>query len=233
MKKKFNFLPVLFFSLLLCLVPAGNAKAQVIDIIKEAAIKVIKAIDLQVQRLQNVTIELQNIQKQVENTLAKFKLQEIADWTEKQKQLYQDYFDELWRVKSFITYYKRITAIIQKEKELINEYKRAFALIRKDNHFSEEEIQYIQGVYTGIIDKSTESLDQILLLLESFTVQMSDADRLELLNRSADEIETCATDLRRFTDRNTQLSLQRAKNIEEVETLKKLYGIENSQEDPL
>ena len=130
-------------------------------------------------------------------------------------------------MKSFITYYKRITAIIQKEKELINEYKRAFALIRKDNHFSEEEIQYIQGVYTGIIDKSTESLDQILLLLESFTVQMSDADRLELLNRSADEIETCATDLRRFTDRNTQLSLQRAKNIEEVETLKKLYGIEN------
>ena len=227
MKKKFNFLPLLLSFLVLCLAPAGNANAQVIEIIKKAAIKVIKAIDLQVQRLQNVSIELQNIQKQVENTLAKFKLQEIADWTEKQKQLYQDYFDELWRVKSFIIYYKRITAIIQKEKELVNEYKRAFALIRKDNHFSEEEIKYIDGVYTGIIDKSTGSLDQILLLLESFTVQMSDAQRLELLNRSADEIETYASDLRRFTDRNKQLSLQRAKNLEEVETLKKLYGIEN------
>jgi len=227
MKSKFKFLSIVFLVVLFSLAPASRANAQIIDIIKEATIKVIKAIDLQVQRLQNRTIDLQNIQKQIENTLSKLKLQEIADWTEKQKQLYEEYFDELWRVKSFITYYKRITEIIQAERDLINEYKRAYALIRQDNHFSEEEIEYIRTVYSGIIDKSTESLDQILLLLESFTVQMSDAQRLELLNRSADEIEMYATDLRRFTDRNAQLSLQRAKNLDEINTIKKMYGIED------
>src|SRR3954468_1559121 len=135
--------------------------AQVIEIIKEAIIKAIKAIDLQVQRLQNATIELQNIQKQVENTLSKLKLDEIADWTEKQKAIYQEYFDELWKVKSLIAYYSRITEIVNKQKQLVTEYKRAFSLVKKDNHFSEEEIDYIYSVYWGIIDKSVSSLDHI------------------------------------------------------------------------
>jgi hypothetical protein len=226
MKKSLKYIPLLFLTLSL-LAPATSVHAQIIEIIKEASIKVIKAIDLKIQRLQNKTIDLQNVQKQIENTLSKLKLQEIADWTEKQKELYRQYFDELWRVKSFITYYKRITEIIQKEKDLINEYKRAYALIKSDNHFSEDEIEYIRSVYAGIIDKSTESLDQILMLLESFTVQMSDGQRLELLNKSADEIEAYTSDLRRFTDRNARLSLQRAKSLEDINTIKQLYGIED------
>lgn len=199
--------------------------AQVIEIIKEAIIKAIKAIDLQVQRLQNATIELQNIQKQVENTLSKLKLDEIADWTEKQKAIYQEYFDELWKVKSLIAYYSRITEIINKQKQLVTEYKRAFSLVKKDNHFSEEEVDYIYSVYSGIIDKSVSSLDHIFLLVQSFTVQMSDAERLSLLNRSADEIETYIRDLRTFSNQNIQLSLQRAKSIQDINTVKELYGI--------
>jgi hypothetical protein len=216
---------VVFFSI----IPAERIYAQdpITEAIRQAVIKVIKAIDLQVQRLQNKTIDLQNIQKQVENALSKLKLQEIADWTDRQKKIYEDYFDELWRVKSIIAYYKRITEVIGKAKQLIVEYKRANAAIRSDNNFTQTEIEHIRGVYSGIIDKSAESLDQILILLESFSMQMSDAQRLELLNRSADEIETCITDLRRLTDQNVRLSLQRARNLEEINRIKKLYGIDD------
>lgn len=217
---------IIFCSLCLLLKPA-TSNAQVIEIIKEAIIKAIKALDLQIQRLQNRTIELQNIQKQVENTLSKLKLDEIANWTQRQKEIYEEYFDELWRVKSLIAYYRRITEIIDQQKQLVNEYKRAFGLLKGDKHFTSEEVDHIHSVYTGIIDKSIESLDQILLLVQSFTVQMSDAERLELLNRSADEIEIYVRDLRRFTDRNIQLSLQRAKNFDEIKSIKELYGIKD------
>jgi hypothetical protein len=67
--------------LLGALIKPVRSDAQIIEIIKEAIIKAIKAIDLQVQRLQNATIELQNVQKQIENTLSKLKLEEISDWT--------------------------------------------------------------------------------------------------------------------------------------------------------
>lgn len=207
------------------LITPARGEAQILEIIKEALIKAIKAVDLQVQRLQNATIDLQNVQKQIENTLSKLKLNEIADWTEKQKAIYEQYFDELWRVKSLIAYYSRITDIINKQKQLVTEYKKAFALVKQDKHFTSDEIDYIYSVYSGIIEKSVSSLDQIFLIVQSFAVQMSDAERLALLNRSADEIETYIRDLRKFTNQNIQLSLQRAKDLEDINSVKDLYGI--------
>ncbi|MBV5349464.1 conjugal transfer protein TraI, partial [bacterium] len=91
----------------LTVMPASQSNATpiaILEIIKAGIIKVIKAVDLQIQRLQNETIWLQNAQKVLENTLSKLKLDEISDWTERQKTLYKDYFDELEKVKSIISY---------------------------------------------------------------------------------------------------------------------------------
>src|SRR4051812_3810406 len=76
-----------------------NAQMAIIDIIKEGVKKVIMAVDLEVQRLQNKTIWLQNAQREMENVLSQTKLTEISDWVQKQKDLYGDYFNELWQVK--------------------------------------------------------------------------------------------------------------------------------------
>src|SRR5690606_18907040 len=81
--------------------------AGIYEIIKAAVVKVIKAVDLKIQRLQNKTIVLQNIQKAIENQLSKWKLNEILDWTKKQKEQYQKYYEELAKVKSIIYNYQR------------------------------------------------------------------------------------------------------------------------------
>ena len=88
------------------ILPVQETKAQIRFRNNWKAIKkVIKAVDLQIQRLQNKTIWLQNAQKTLENKMAKLKLEEISDWVEKQRKLYDDYFQELWKVKSALTYY--------------------------------------------------------------------------------------------------------------------------------
>ena len=87
----------------LTVLPASQSNATpaaILEIIKAGVKKVIKAVDLKIQRLQNKTIWLQNAQKTLENTLSKLKLDEISDWTKRQKTLYKDYFDELAKVKS-------------------------------------------------------------------------------------------------------------------------------------
>ena len=213
--------------LILQLLPSGHVSAQagIIDAIKEAAKKVIVAIDLQVQRLQNHTLDLQIVQKELDNVFSKLRLDEISDWTNKQKEIYQEYFDELWRVKTIITYYKRITDIISSQKQLVSEYKSAYALFQQDSHFSQDEISYMYEVYSGIIDESTKNIDQLLELLESFTVQMSDGERLELLSKVTNGITKNISDLRSFNDQNIQLSLQRAKDQADVALVKKLYGL--------
>ena len=91
--------------------PAGKAQILVADVIKQGVTKVIKAIDLKVQRLQNQTIWLQNTQKVIENSMSELHLNEITDWVQKQKDLYSDYYKGLAEVKSVITYYHQVKDI--------------------------------------------------------------------------------------------------------------------------
>lgn len=207
--------------------PINKVKAQdpITLIIKEGIKKVIKAVDLKIQRLQNETIWLQNAQKVVENTMSQVKLDEITDWVEKQRILYKDYFDELWKVKNIISYYHRIREVTEKQVRLVEEYKRAWALFKQDKHFTANELSYMGEVYTGILDESVKNLDQLFLVTNSFSTQMNDAKRLEIINSASDQIETNYTDLKAFNEQNIMLSLQRAKTKNDVDVVKQLYGL--------
>lgn len=203
-----------------------EAQIDIAAIIKAAVKKVIKAVDLQVQRFQNKTIWLQNAQKTLENAMSKTKLNEISDWVEKQRTLYKDYFDELQKVKSIIVYYNRIKEITEKQIQLVHEYRHAYDLFKQDKHFTAEEISYMGKVYSGILDESVKNIDQIFLVINSFSTQMSDAKRLEIINAAADQIDNNYNDLKAFNQQGMLLSLQRAKDQNDVEVIKKLYRLE-------
>src|SRR5690349_21510365 len=221
----------IFFALGLAVIlvtqPCAEADAAIpiAKIIKAGVKKVIKAVDLKIQRLQNKTIWLQNAQKTLENALSKLKLDENANWTEKQKEQYRKYYEELTKVKAIISYYQRIRDITQKQVRLANEYNRSWQLIRQDKHFAPHELDYMAKVYSGILEESLKNIDQITLLVKSFATTMSDAARLELINKAADQVDTNYDDLMRFNHQNLLLSLQRAKSAYEVETIKKFYGL--------
>jgi len=202
-----------------------NAQTGIAEVIKAGVKKAIKAVDLKIQRLQNKTIWLQNAQKNLENVLSKLKLDEISSWVEKQKEQYRKYYEELTQVKTIVSNYQRIGDIIKKQRRLLDEYNHAWRLIRQDKQFSEQEIQYIGRVYTGILDASIKNIDQISLIIKSFATKMTDAKRLELIDEAADKVHMNYTDLVQFNQQNMLLSLQRAKSEVEVLEVKKLYGL--------
>lgn len=226
MKKYMVALPLSAMTLFVALPSEANAQIAIVEVIKAGVKKVIKAVDLKVQRLQNETIWLQNAQKVLDNQLSKLKLTEIADWTEKQKELYSQYYNELWQIKSAIAYYKRIKDLTEKQVAIVDEYKWAWGLFGKDKHFTPEELTYMETVYSGILDASIKNLDQILLVVNSFKTQMSDAKRLEIINDAADQMDINYSDLKKFNSQNIALSIQRAKSLDEVATLKEIYGID-------
>lgn len=226
MKKYMVILPMSAMTLFVGLPKGANAQLAVLEVIKAGVKKVIKAVDLKVQRLQNETIWLQNAQKVLENQLSKLKLTEIADWTEKQKEQYAKYYEELWRIKSAIAYYKRIKDLTQIQADIVDEYKWAWGLFQKDKHFKPEELDYMQKIYAGILDESIKNLDQIFLVINSFKTQMSDAARLELISKAANEMETNYSALKKFNLANIGLSIQRSASLDETAKLKEIYGIE-------
>ena len=220
-------LAVVLLELCFMVLPVQNAKAQIpiMEIIKQAITKVIVAVDLKIQRLQNKTIWLQNAQKVLENKMSEFKLTEISDWVEKQRAQYANYFDELWRIKTALAYYQRVKDIIEKQLQLVNEYKGAWALFKQDKNFTADEMDYMQEVYNGIMDESIKNLDQLSLVINAFVTQMSDAKRMEIINEVDHNLDENLSDLREFNNQNKMMSLQRASEKGDIETVKKLYGL--------
>jgi len=203
----------------------SNAQIPILEIIKAGIKKVIVAVDLKIQRLQNKTIWLQNAQKTLENAMSKTKLTEISSWVEKQRKLYDDYFQELWKIKSALTYYHRVKDIIENQVAMVNEYKSAWTVFRQDKNFTAEELEYMFTVYTGMMDESLKSLDQLFLVVNAFATQMSDAKRLEIINTAASTIEQGFMDLKDFNNQNKTISIQRSVEKGDIEYVKKLYGL--------
>ena len=213
--------------LIICLLIAVNVSAQdpISIIIKEGIKKIIVAVDLKIQRLQNKTIWLQNAQKTLENAMSKAKLTEISDWVEKQRKQYADYFDELRKVKDAISYYHRVKNIIENQSAMVKEYKAAWATFRQDKNFTAEELEYMFNTYSGMMAESLKSLDQLFLVVNAFATQMTDAKRLEIIDACADSIEEGFIDLKEFNNQNKMISIQRAAEKGEIDYVRKLYGL--------
>lgn len=227
MKKFMILMPASMIVLMVSLpVNQANAQVAVLEVIKAGVKKVIKAVDLKIQRMQNETIWLQNAQKVMENQLSKLKLTEIADWTERQKELYSKYYNDLWKVKATISYYQRIKEITTKQVFLVEEYQKAWSLARQDKNFTASELDYMYRVYSGILNESAKNLDLILLVVNSFKTQMTDAKRLELINEAANRIDINYADLVQFNTQNILMSLQRSKGTKQIQDVQKLYGIQ-------
>lgn len=207
--------------------PVQQAKAAdpITLIIKQAITKVIKAVDLKIQRLQNKTIWLQNAQKTLENRMSKLKLDEIKDWAEKQRKLYDDYFQELWKVKTALTYYQRVKDIIHRQLLMISEYKSAWALLRQDKNFTKEELDYMLRTYDGMMSESVKNIDQLFLVANAFVTQMSDGKRLQIINGVSENLDRQYADLKDFNSQNKGISMQRSAERGEIEYSKRLYGL--------
>lgn len=214
-------------AILIAIILAGLSSRSIAQyqVITTVVKKVIKAIDLKVQRMQNQTIWLQNAQKTLENELSKFRLNEISNWSEKQWALYDEYYKELWQVKSTIVYYKRIKDLTLEQVAMVEEYQRAWKLFQSDRHFRPEEIGEMQRAYLGILDASAKNLDQVMLVVNPGKTQMTDQQRLEAINQAGDRLDENYGDLKQYNNQNMILSLHRTKDRNEVQTIKNYYGL--------
>jgi hypothetical protein len=138
--------------------------------------------------------------------------------------LFSGYYDELWKIKSTIAYYQRIKDLTVKQVALVTEYQHAWSLLKQDKHFSASELVQMESVYTGILTASARNLDQIMLIINSNQTQMTDEQRLELINHAGDRLDDNYSDIRRYNTENEMLSLQRSKDLGDTQTTKALYG---------
>lgn len=206
-------------------VTAGANAQDITSILRAAATKVIRAIDLQIQRKQTATILLQDAEKQLENAMSQLRLGEIQDGLEELKDLYAGYFQELRQVKSVISTYPKIADAIQRQEQLLAGCQQATRLFGQDTHFSAAEMTQIVSVYTGILQESAQNLDRLTKAIQPGTFQMTDQQRLALIDEAAAAMDRNYSDMQRYTNQNELITLQRAHDENDYLTLKNLYGL--------
>ncbi|MFD0765405.1 conjugal transfer protein TraI [Mucilaginibacter lutimaris] len=211
--------------LLVLFAPRAQAQIPVVSSFTGLIKKVIVAIDLGVQRLQNKTIALQNAQQQIENTLHLNSLKDISGWLDKERNLYADYYNELAQVKKLLADYQMVKDIITKQKQVLSEYRRASALFNRDAHFSPVELRYMSTIYDGILQESLRNLEAVTTVITSLTTQMDDAERWLRIDQAAKAVQLNLDHLRQFNRQNALLSLSRSRDENERRGVQQLYGI--------
>ena len=214
--------------LLACLVPGGVARAQIpiLDIINAAVKKVIVATDLEIERMQTETIDAQNTEKALENDMAKSELSDITGWVQQQKDLFSEFYQELWEVKNAIAAYEEVRDMVQKQERIVSGYKQVYAVLGSDGHFSSSELSAMRGVLSGIVSQSVQNIAHLTSVVTALVTQMADGPRLQIIDETGKDIDRNYADLARFSQGAFLLSAQRAQNAGDLAATKAMYGIQ-------
>jgi hypothetical protein len=209
---------IVVISLMLCF----KTEAQ-IPIIGTIIAKVIKAIDLKVQRMQNEVLALQNVQRNIENGLHKLKLNEIADWSAKQKKLYEDYFKELRVVKKSIAEKTRIRTLVDQQLTIAGDYTKVMQATPV--LFNVRERKEIQARCDLLLQKSLHALDQAEMVSAGNNTSMPDEARLGMLDDATGTMLQAAKEMEIFRQSVLQENKRRIGERNGIESMKKLYSV--------
>ena len=152
-------------------------------------------------------------------------LTDITGWVQQQENLYGEYYQELWQVKSALSTYSKTATLIQRQMQLVKEEQQDWAAVQQDPHFSVAELNHIGSVYSGILSESSRNIQQIEKVITAFVTQTDDASRLRLIDQASTSIDGNYQDLRAFTQENSLLSLQRAKDENDILTIQSLHNL--------
>jgi len=141
--------------------------------------------------------------------------------------LHQAFLDALLAVSPAVKNYQRIKDIVNAQLELVKEYQQFNTQFNADKNFSPDEITYLGLVYGNLINQSASSLSELIMVITANQLRMSDAERLNAIDRIYSDMQNKLTFLRSFNMQAASLSVQRSAETNDISTVRNLYGISN------
>lgn len=141
--------------------------------------------------------------------------------------LHKAFLDGLMEVSPAVRNYRRVADITNYQIILVKEYRKAYERFRQDNNFNADELAYLGRVYDNLFKESLRNLDELLTVITAGKARMSDDERLQAIDRIYADMQDKLTFLRHFNNNTTILAVQRAKERNDAQTIRKIYGLNN------
>ena len=193
---------------------AGGVRAQGVD-------QLIEQLVLDIQKLSQLKTILRDM-KDGYQVLDKG-YSNIRDIVSGNFSLHKVFLDGLLAVSPNVRGYYKVPGIIDKERSIVAETQSAGRRWISSGVFTPEELGYIQRTYAVLVDRAGGCLERLTMVTTADALRMTDADRMEAIDRIHADVTVQLEGLRRFNDAVTIQAMQRAKERNNIQSLKILY----------
>ena len=149
----------------------------------------------------------------------------VKDISEGNFNIHKLFLDALLQVSPAVRKYKKVADIIGYQAQLVKEYKPVFKRFRASGLFNEKELAYMGSVYSSLINKSLQQLDDLAMVITAGKLRMSDDERLSAIDRIYTGMGDQLDFIRVFNKENNLLAIQRGREMVDTKLSKRLNGL--------
>jgi hypothetical protein len=171
-------------------------------------------------QLKNILTELKDGYEIVSNGYTT-----IKNISEGNFKLHDIFLKSLLEVSPAVKNYVRIKDITVAQLSLVREYKNALKQFKGSGEFSVGEINYLEKVYANLFNHSVDNLQTMIMVITAGKLRMSDDERINSIDAVWKDVSQQLTFLRHFNNQARILCLQRAKEKNDLSTMKHLYDV--------
>lgn len=151
----------------------------------------------------------------------------IKDVSQGNFNLHETFLDGLMAVSPTVKKYRKVGEIINYEILLVKEYKQAYSRFSRDPNFTPEYLTYLSKVYSNLFNLSLKNLDDLTNIVTASRLRMTDDERLKAIDKIHADMEDKLLFLRDFNSENKVLAIQWARERNDVNTIRGIYGLTN------
>ncbi|MDM8172951.1 TerB family tellurite resistance protein [Olivibacter sp. 47] len=141
--------------------------------------------------------------------------------------LHTVFLDGLMLVSPEVKKYGRVADIISLQGRINSEYRSALSHFRGSAIFNSGELEYMANVYGRLLNQSKDNLEDLLLVITSSQLRMSDEERLAQIDRIYNDIQDKLLFLRKFNESGNVLLMQRKREINDIKGISQFFNGKN------
>ena len=139
--------------------------------------------------------------------------------------IHEVFLDGLMAVSPEVKKYRRVVDIITAQKDIVSEYKRAFKNFNASGLFTVAELDYLSKLYSGLLSRSMDNLDELTMIITANSLRMNDSERLDAIDRIYLDTNDKLSFLRNFNLDAGKLLLQRKSATADMKGSKALFKV--------
>lgn len=153
-------------------------------------------------------------------------LQTIGEIKNGELNLHSVFYSSLEAVSPAVANMAEVAEIVNLEASMIGQFSRKLSGYRGSTWLQPAEINYINQVYTGMINNGLELLAALASLTTDGELSMTDGERISRIQGLDIDTRRQYRLVQTFTNQTDLLTVQRQQEGNDIETLKGIYGLQ-------